>query len=259
MILTDKVVIVTGSGQGIGKAMVARMAGEGASVVVSGLDRGKIQNAVGEIQEKGGTAIGVKADVTSRSEVRNLVETAIKEFGPVDILVNNATLRRHSPSLLATTDEDWDIVLATGLKSVFNCIQAVACHMIDRKYGKIINISSSAGMGSSQAPNECNFNYGATKAAVDQLTKAFARQLGPHGINVNSIAPGSIETDQSFIKRRGEEAERHAASRARVAVLGRRGKPEEIANLALFLATDASSFITGQTILADGGRTDYML
>jgi NAD(P)-dependent dehydrogenase (short-subunit alcohol dehydrogenase family) len=114
-------------------------------------------------------------------------------------------------------------------------------------------------MGSSQAPHECNFNYGATKAAVDQLTKAFARELGPHGINVNSIAPGSIETDQSFVKRRGAEAERHAAERAKLAVLGRRGKPDDVANLALFLATDASSFITGQTILADGGRTDYML
>ena len=259
MTLTGKVAIVTGSGQGIGKAMVARMASEGASVVVTGLDRGKIQSVVGEIREKGGTVVGVKADVTSRAEVRNLVHTALSEFGHVDILVNNATLRRHSPSFFEMTDEDWDVVLATGLKGVFNCIQAVARHMMDRKYGKIINISSSAGMGSSQAPNECNFNYGATKAAVDQLTRAFARELGPHGINVNSIAPGSIETDQSFVKRRGEEAQRHAAERAKVAVLGRRGKPEDIANLALFLATDASSFITGQTILADGGRTDYML
>lgn len=238
--------------------MIVRMASEGASVVVTGINPEKIQNVVNEIREKGGTACGVKADVTQRSEVRNLMETAVKEYGHIDILVNNAVARRRSASFFEMTDEDWDVVLATGLKGVFNCIQAVARHMMDRRYGKIINISSSAGMGGSNPPNECNANYAAAKAGVNQLTKTFARELGPYGINVNSLAPGSIETAQSFTKRSQEDAEKHNAYREKLAVLGRRGKPDDIANVAVFLASDESSFITGQVILADGGRTDYM-
>jgi len=258
MRLADKVAVVTGSGQGIGKAMAVRMAGEGASVMVTGIDPGKIKSVVDEIRAKGGTATGVKADVTRRSEVRNLMAAALKEYGQIDILVNNAVARRRAASFFEMTDEDWDVVLATGVKGVFNGIQAVARHMMDRKYGKIINISSSAGMGSSSAPNECNANYAAAKAAVNQLTKTFARDLGPYGINVNSLAPGSIETANSFTKRSREDAEKHSAYREKLAVLGRRGKPDEIANVAVFLASDESSFITGQVILADGGCTDYM-
>jgi 3-oxoacyl-[acyl-carrier protein] reductase len=258
MRLADKVAIVTGSGQGIGRAMIVRMAGEGAAVVVMGITPEKIQNVVNEIREKGGTAVGVKADVTNRSEVRNLMETAIREYGQIDILVNNAVARRRSASFFEMTDEDWDVVLATGVKGVFNCIQAVARHMMDRRYGKIINISSSAGMGSSVPPGECNANYAAAKAAVNQLTKTFARELGPYGINVNSLAPGSIVTAESFTKRSREDAEKHSAYREKLAVLGRRGKPEEIASAAVFLASDESAFITGQVMLADGGSTDYI-
>ncbi len=258
MRLADKVAVVTGSGQGIGKAMVVRLAGEGASVVVTGMTPEKIQGVVDEIRGKGGTAIGVKADVTDRSEVRHLMETAVGEYGHIDILVNNAVARRRRASFFDMTDEDWDVVLATGVKGVFNGIQAVARHMMDRRYGKIINISSSAGMGSSIPPNECNANYAAAKAAVNQLTKTFARELGPYGINVNSLAPGSIETADSFTKRSKEDAEKHAAYREKLAVLGRRGTTDDIANAAVFLASDESSFITGQVILADGGCTDYM-
>jgi NAD(P)-dependent dehydrogenase (short-subunit alcohol dehydrogenase family) len=258
MRLADKVAIVTGSGQGIGKAMAERMADEGAAVVVNGLDAQKIETVVSAIRNKGGTALGVRADVTRRAEVRNLVETSLQAYGRIDILVNNAVARRRAASFFEMTDEDWDIVLATGVKGTFNCIQAAARHMMDRRYGKIINISSPAGMGASGSPTECNVNYAAAKAAVNQLTKTFARELGPHGINVNSLAPGSIVTAESFTKRRKEDAEKHDAHRQKLALLGRRGEPGEIASVAVFLASDESSFITGQVLLADGGRTDYI-
>jgi NAD(P)-dependent dehydrogenase (short-subunit alcohol dehydrogenase family) len=258
MRLAGKVAVVTGSGQGIGKAMAVRMAAAGAAVVVNGRDPAKIENVVNEIRAAGGTAMGRAADVSKRSEVRALVDAARKEFGAVDILVNNAIARRRSPSFLEMTDEDWDIVLATGLKGTFNCIQAVAPQMMERRYGKIINISSTSAMGSSSGPGEWNANYAATKAGIIQLTRTFAREFGPYGINVNCISPGSIQTAESFTKRSPEAAAQHTAYRAKLAVLGRMGKPEEIANLTLFLASDESSFITGQTITADGGRTDYM-
>ena len=259
MRLTGKVAIVTGSGQGIGKAMAMRLAREGAAVVVNGRDPGKIQSVVTEIRGLGGTAIGRAADVSRRSEVRELVDAAQKAFGPVDILVNNAIARSRARSFLEMTDENWDVVLATGLKGSFNCIQALAPQMMERRYGKIINVSSTSAMGGSSGPNECNINYAATKAGIIQLTRSFAREFGPYAINVNCISPGSIETAESFTKRSPEAAAEHTAYRASLAVLGRMGKPEEIADLTLYLASDESSFITGQTLVADGGRTDYLL
>ena len=258
MRLADKVAIVTGSGQGIGKAMAERMALEGAAVIVNGRDAQRIQGVVAGITRNGGTALGIPADVTRRSDVRDLVEAALKAYGRIDILVNNAVARRRAASFFDLTDEDWDVVLATGVKGVFNCIQAVARPMMNRRYGKIINISSPSGMGASDSPTECNANYAAAKAAVNQLTKTFARALGPYGINVNSLAPGSIVTAESFTKRSREDAEKHDAERRKLAVLGRRGEPGEIASVAVFLASDESSFISGQVLLADGGRSDYL-
>lgn len=258
MRLADKVAIVTGSGQGIGKAMAERMAQEGASVVVNGRDPEKIRTVVAAIRSKGGIALGVSADVTQRAQVRDLMDAALKAYGRIDILVNNAIARRRTASFFEMTDEDWDVVLGTGVKGVFNCIQAVARHMMDRRYGKIINISSPSGMGASDSPTECNANYAAAKAAVNQLTKTFARELGPYGINVNSLAPGSIVTAESLTKRSMEDAQKHDAYRRKLAVLGRRGEPGEIANVAVFLASDESGFISGQVLRADGGRTDYL-
>ena len=258
MRLADKVAIVTGSGQGIGRAMAERMAEEGAAVIVNGRDPQKIQRVVDGITHQGGTALGVRADVTRRSEVRDLVQTALKTYGRIDILVNNAVVRRRAASFFEVSDEDWDAVLATGVKGVFNCIQAAARPMMDRRCGRIINISSPSGMGASDSLTECNAPYAAAKAAVNQITKTFARALGPYGINVNSLAPGSIVTAESFTKRSREDAEKHDAQRRQLTVLGRRGEPSEIANVAVFLASDESSFISGQVLLADGGRTDYI-
>ena len=256
MRLGGKVAIVTGSGSGIGKAIVLRMAQEGASIVVNDIDIDRMNNVVSEITQLGGKAIACKADVTNRSEVRNLMKTTAEKFGQVHIIVNNAGVSRHR-RFLEMTEEDWDVVLAVDLKGVFNCIQAVAGCMMQQRYGKIINISSISGRGAS-AHLGANANYAAAKAGVIQLTKTFARELGPYGINVNCIAPGTMQTPFIYTGRSPEQVEKHLEFRKQQSVLHRVGKPEDIANAALFLASDESSFIAGQLLCVDGGRTDCM-
>lgn len=254
MKLRDRVAIVTGAGRGIGKAIAMLLASEGAKVVVNDIDLETMQQVVDEIKSQGPTAIALKADVVNRAEVQNLVKTTIEHFKEIHILVNNAGVTRPAP-LLEITDEDWDAVLDIDLKGVFNCIQAVSSYMMQQRYGKIVNIASVAGTGTSNAGMA---NYAAAKAGVIQLTKVAARELGRYGINVNAIAPGVIVTDMTYSHRGKEEVERFIEERKKMTVLGRVGQPEDIANLVLFLASEESSFITGQVICADGGRTDRM-
>ncbi|MFC2067191.1 SDR family NAD(P)-dependent oxidoreductase [Chloroflexota bacterium] len=257
MLLKDKTAVITGAGRGLGKAMAARMAREGASVVVNDVNTADMDSAVNEIKNAGGAAIGFKADVTKRAEIADMVKAAIDKFGKIDIWVNNAGITRHRPSFLEMNDEDWDEVLAVDLKGVFNCMQAVAPHMMERKYGKIINISSAQATGVSIDAG-ANYNYGAAKAGVVQMTKAFARLLGPYNINVNSIAPGHVPTLLSSTTRSKEEMKKHAEVRSQQAALGRFGVPEDIANVAAFLASDESSFMTAQLLCVDGGRMDHI-
>jgi NAD(P)-dependent dehydrogenase (short-subunit alcohol dehydrogenase family) len=168
---------------------------------------------------------------------------------------------RHRP-FLELNDEDWNVVLAVDLKGVFYCVQAAAPHMIRQRYGKILNISSSAGTGVSShhagGSPAGNANYASAKAGVIQLTKTLARELGPHGINVNSVAPGFVLTPMTGTSRSPKEVEEHIEARKKLAVLNRTGKPEDIANTVLFLVSDEASFIIGQTLYVDGGRTDRM-
>jgi NAD(P)-dependent dehydrogenase (short-subunit alcohol dehydrogenase family) len=208
MRLEGKVAIVTGSGAGIGEAIATRMAQEGARIVVNDVNVEAMNAVVGQLTAAGFDAIACKADVTQRAEVRDLVATTIAKFGQVDILVNNAGVSRHRP-FMEMSDEDWDVVLAIDLKGVFNCIQAVAQQMMDRQYGKIVNISSVSGMGGSSDPPGANANYAAAKAGVIQLTKTCAAQLGPYGINVNCVAPGTMQTRFLYTRRSPEEVERH--------------------------------------------------
>ncbi len=253
MKLTGKVAIVTGSARGIGKAIAIKFASEGAAVVVNAVHIEGARSVVDEIKNQGGMAIAFKADVANRADVYNLVRNTLENFKAIHILVNNAGIVRHAP-LLEMTEEDWDIVLDVDLKGVFNCTQAVLGYMMEQRYGKIINISSVAGLGLPVS----GANYGAAKAGVIQLTKVTAMETGPYGINVNSIAPGLIVTDIIYTQRSKEEAERFIEDRKERAILRRVGKPEDIANLALFLASDDSNFITGQVICCDGGRHDRM-
>ena len=261
MRLSGKVAIVTGSASGLGRAMLMLMAREGAAAVVTDINVEGMEKVVKEIKDEGGVAIACKADVTNRSEVQNLMKTAVSEFGQIHILVNNAGIPRYRP-FLEMTDEDWDAVIAVNVKGVYNCIQAVAPYMMQQRYGKIINITSIAALGvqpSLYGQARGNTSYAVSKAGVIVLTKYAARELGPYGINVNSIAPGTVLTPWKYATRTPEEVEKHMEERKARSVLGRVGQPEDTANMALFLASDESNFVTGQVMRVDGGRTDYML
>ena len=259
--LQDKIAIVTGSGSGLGKAIVKRLAEEGASIVVADINAEAVATVVGELEKAGRTAVGFTVDVRDRSQLKELMATTAGKFGRIDILVNNAGVTRHRP-FLTMNDEDWNIVLAVDLKGVFFCVQAVAEYMIKQRCGKIVNISSASGNGGASHATAGsiagNANYAAAKAGVIQLTKTLAAELGPHGINVNSVAPGFILTPMTSTSRTPQEVEEHIEVRKKSSVLQRVGKPEDIANSVLFLVSDEASFISGQLLRVDGGRTDRM-
>ena len=242
--LDQKVAVITGGARGIGKQIALTLANEGADIILG--DVLEMEAAAQELKDLGRKVITVKTDVSKKEEVKNLVDTAIDNFEKVDILVNNAGIQRHA-SFLEMSEENWDAVINVNLKGVFLCTQAAAKYMVERRYGKIVNMASIAGLAAHTSP----VNYGASKAGVIGLTRACARDLAPYGINVNAIAPGVVVTDRIV----REQSERFIEESRKKAVLGRTGTTQDIANLALFLASDESSFITGQVIASDGGRT----
>lgn len=256
----DKVSIVTGGASGLGKELAARLASEGATVLIADIDQHAIDEAVAELKATGANAAGVKLDVADRMQFHTVVDSIVEQFGRIDVLISNAGIIRHSP-FDVTSDEHWDPVLAVDLKAVFYGAQAVAPHMIKQRYGKIVNIGSAAGFGTTSTAagsRAGNATYACAKAAVIQLTKTLARELGPHGINVNSVAPGAFLSPMNNKTRSPEEARKFIADRAEATVLGRVGTPTEIANCVLFLASDESSYVAGQTLRVDGGRTDLI-
>ncbi|MBM4333474.1 MAG: 3-oxoacyl-ACP reductase FabG [Deltaproteobacteria bacterium] len=246
MRLKDKVAIITGAGRGIGEGIALRFAEEGAKVIVNDVNEIDANRTVEAIKNKGGKAVAVIGSVASREVAQKMADTAVQEFGTVDILVNNAGITRDA-ILHKMTDEQWDQVIEVNLKGVFLCTQVAARVMREKGYGKIINISSTSWRG-----NPGQLNYSATKAGVIGMAKTTAKELAPKGINVNVIAPGMIWTD--MIKAMPPAmVERMEKSLAFIVPLNRKGQPQDIANLALFLASDESSFITGQLIHCDGG------
>ena len=261
MRVRDKVAIVTGGGSGLGRAIATRLAGEGAAVVVADVNQNALNETVQELTAAGCKAIGYKVDVSNRGEVQAMMKAVVARFGRIDILVNNAGVTRHRP-FLELNDADWDLVLAVDLKGVFYCVQAAAPQLVRQGHGKILNISSVSGTGASShhagGSAAGNASYASAKAGVIQLTKTLARELGPHGINVNAVAPGFVLTPMTGASRSPEEVEEHIAFRKELAVLKRTGKPDDIANAVLFLVSDEASFISGQTLCVDGGRTDRM-
>jgi 3-oxoacyl-[acyl-carrier protein] reductase len=248
--------IVTGGSRGIGRATALALAYEGAKVVVNYRQRGKEANdVVGMIQRAGGEAFVFQADVVDRGAVNEMVAEAVKRLGGVDILVNNAGISRGVRPLLELGEEDLDAMVDTNVKGILFCVQAAAPHMMKKQYGKIVNISSLAGIGTALVGTTL---YAATKAAVIILTKRLALELGPYHINVNAIAPGHIITDMTVMGRSSAEVEEHRRYFEEHTMLRREGVPEDIANAALFLASDDASFVTGQVLSVDGGRTDFL-
>jgi 3-oxoacyl-[acyl-carrier protein] reductase len=240
----DRVAIVTGGARGIGKAIALAFAREGARVVLVDVDEEMLETLKNEIKKRKGVAIAASCDITKSAEVKAMVEKVQKAFGRVDILVNNAGIIRRG-TIETITEEDWDKVIEVNLKGTFNCSKAVVETMKQQRYGKIINVSSIAGkMGDiTSAPG-----YGPSKAGIDALTKTLARQLAQYGINVNGVAPHAIETEMS--------AQWPPQRRKEIIAsipLGRLGKPEDVAEAVLFLASDDASFITGEILDVNGG------
>ena len=251
----DKVAVVTGASRSIGRGIALALAREGCAVVVNfSKSKEEAEEVVNTIREMGGKAIAVKCDVSRRDEVEAMFKATVEEYGKVDILVNNAGIGAGG-SLLETTDEIWDKHMAVNLKGVFLCSQVAARYMIGKKYGKIVNISSNSGFGIA-LPNETS--YAVSKAGVIQLTKSSAYDLGKHNINVNSVAPGAVDTKMLRGIRSEEEYEKLLEGRRNKASLGIVGTPEDIANAVLFLASDKAKYITGKTLLVDGGRRDFL-
>ena len=255
--LENRVAIVTGASRGIGRAIAIIFAREGAKVVVNYRQQeGKAAEVVRIIKEMGGSVFAFQADVADRTAVYKMVEKTVNEFGGVDILVNNAGRGVGGASLLESRDEDFDAMLNTNVKGILICAQAVASHMMEKHYGKIVNISSVAGIGTSILPG--NLLYAGTKGAVNVMSKRMALELGSHGIYVNAIAPGVTRTDMSLGRRSPSERKKSIDYYSEHSMLRRIGEPEDIANVALFLASDASNFVTGQVITVDGGRMDFI-
>jgi len=244
MQLEDKVAIVTGGTRGIGRAICLLFAREGAKVIANySRDDRAAEDLSREARSNGLKLELMKADVTEFDQVKKLMERTFAQYGKIDILVNNVGLIRDN-FLMLMSDDDWDALLKTNLTSLFYCCKTVIRKMIPQRSGKIINISSVSGLLGTSGQT----NYAATKGGVISFTRSLARELGPFHIHVNAVAPGLIESE-IVSKMPREKVEAITKSTC----LGRMGKPEEVAEAVLFLASDASDYITAQTLIVDGG------
>lgn len=248
MRLAGKVAIVTGAARGIGLACAQRFADEGAAVMISDIDAAGAERAADRVSSGGAKAAFLAGDVGSGQDVQTLVNQTVAAFGKLDVLVANAGITGHG-ELADVKEEDFDRVIRTSLKGSFLCCQAAARQMIKQGHGGAI-ISTSSMAAELAMPTE--MAYAAAKGGIRQLTKAMALSLAPHGIRVNAVGPGSIETD--LIRGMWKADPQLRTRMLSRTPMGRLGRPEEIASVALFLASDDSSYVTGQTIYADGGR-----
>jgi NAD(P)-dependent dehydrogenase (short-subunit alcohol dehydrogenase family) len=245
--LAGRVAIVTGAGQGIGRGIALVVAREGAKVVIAELKEHRAARVAEEIRSAGGDGFPIATDVSQESQVRAMVEETVRRYGTVDILVNNAQAMHPRTPLVELTSEQVDVFWISGVKGTLWAMQAVHPIMKAKEYGRIINFVSSSGFRGEPGLGD----YNATKEGIRALTKTAAREWGRDGITVNCIAPGALsKRGQEFIARDPEEYERRNAQKA----IPRLGDPEtDIAPVALFLASEESCFVTGQTMFADGG------
>jgi 3-oxoacyl-[acyl-carrier protein] reductase len=243
MNLSDKVAIVTGAGRGIGHAIALKLAEDGATVAVSDILAKEAEAVAGEIKAAGGKSLAVMADVSLAADVTRLVEAAIKACGRIDILVNNAGIARDK-LLVRMSEEDWDRVLDVDLKSVFLCTKAVLRPMLKQRWGRIISLSSIAGV----TGNPGQANYASAKAGVIGFTRTVAREVGSHSITVNAVTPGFIETEMTR-----QIAEEQRQEIKKLIPLNRSGTPRDVAEAVAFLASEEAGYITGQVLGVNGG------
>lgn len=246
LLLEGQIALVTGAGRagkGIGRSIALALAREGAKIAIADFVPEAADSVAAEVAAMGVESLAVYGSVADPRDVDKMVQSTVDKFGKIDILVNNAGITRDN-LLLRMTDEEWDMVLDTNLKGVFNCTRAVAKQMIRQRSGRIVNMASVMGM----IGNAGQANYSASKGGVIALTKTTARELGSRGISVNAVAPGFIQTVMT--EEMTEEAKANISERI---PLKRLGTPEDVAEVVLFLCSPASSYITGQVIAVDGG------
>lgn len=248
MRLKGKIAVVTGGGQGIGKAIARGLAREGARVVVGDIDGGNAKAVIKELEAAGSESLAVEVDVSDESSVEMLREKSLQRFGRVDILVNNAGIYPVS-SVLEMSEEQWDRVIDTNLGGNFLCSKAVVPQMRAQKWGRIISISSSIGYKGAKG----GAHYAASKAGIVGFVKALAREVALEAITVNAICPGVTDTAQP----RGHHSEEELYAQAKQIPLGRIGQPEDIVGPVLFLASDAAAYVTGQALMVTGGGFMY--
>ncbi len=246
---TVRVAVVTGAARGIGAATALRLARDGMAVAVCDLSADDCADVVSAVEAEGGRAMAVGMDVSDRAQVEAGIGAVVEQYGRLDVLVNNAGLIRDN-MLFKMTDDDWDLVMNVHLKGAFLCTQTAQKHMVENKYGRIINLSSIAGDG-----NRGQVNYSAAKAGIRGFTKTLALELGPFGITANAIAPGFISSamTQQTADRIGVSFADFQKNVAAGTPVRRVGEPEDVANAIAFFASEGAGFITGQVLYVDGG------